>query len=311
MVNNCKLCGSDNLTLITQNLRFSKKGNIMKCNNCGLTFLDYDSFSIPQNFYEKEYHQKYLINIEPDAADSMKYFLKMKKTTKKWANKFRKMLKGDEIVLDVGCSTGHFIELVKDKTKKIYGSELNKKEIEFCRNKLKLDVSDKPLNERFREDTFDYITMIYILEHIRNAEEYLLEIKKLLKKSGKIIILVPNLMDPLMCLYDIPDFKNFYYCIEHAYYFTPKTLKFLLDKVGLKSEIEVIQEYPITNHLNWIYTKMPTDTIESRRNIPINIADKSLYSDWEKLWEDINRLYLKFLKDNNFNDRIWCVARKN
>jgi SAM-dependent methyltransferase len=312
MGNPCKLCGSNDLILVTRDLRFGKKGDIMKCNYCGLTFLDQDSLSIPKDFYEKEYHQTYLTHIEPDALDPEKYFLKMKKTTEKWADKFKEMLTGKETVLDIGCSTGHFIELIKDKTKKIYGSELNKKEIEFCRKNLKLDVSDEPLKKRFSKGTFDYITMIYVLEHIANAEDFLRDIKQLLKPNGKIVILVPNLSDPLMSFYDMPDFINFYYCIEHSYYFTPETLKRLLEKAGLRGKIEVMQEYPVTNHLSWIYTGKPTDTITSRKGIPnISIVDKSKLSDWKDLWKNFNEKYMKFLEANGFGDRIWCVVGKD
>lgn len=77
------------------------------------------------------------------------YHDKMLKTTKIWSDVFRPMLTGKETVLDVGCSTGHFITLIKDKAKAVYGYELSKKEVEFCQKVLKYDVSTTPLKERF------------------------------------------------------------------------------------------------------------------------------------------------------------------
>ncbi|GAG50101.1 unnamed protein product, partial [marine sediment metagenome] len=217
----CPLCEGNNLRLITDKARFGRKADVYKCQDCGLTFLDQNSFDFPEDFYEKEYHQTYITHVEPEALNPQAYYEKMKKATRIWADKFAKMLSGQEVVLDIGCSTGHFIDLVKDKTKKIYGHELNVKETEFCRNVLKLDVSNQPLENRFKEESFDYITMIYVLEHIAKPKEFLRSVKKLLKPDGKLIVLVPNEQDALVNLYDIPQFRSFYYCIEHLFYYNP------------------------------------------------------------------------------------------
>jgi len=273
--------------------------------------LDQNSFTFPKDFYEKEYHQTYLTHVEPDALNPQVFYEKMKKSTKRWADKFKGMLKGDETVLDIGCSTGHFMDLVKDKTKKIYGYDVNQKEVNFCKNVLKLDVSTEPLKNRFKEGTFDYITMIYVLEHIANPEDFLESVKRFLKPNGKMVILVPNGDDALVNLYDIPEFKSFYYSIEHLFYYTPKTIELLFEKAGLKAEIEVFQEYPIINHLNWAYRRKPSDTLQSRRDIPdVSLANKAPLDEWAGLWNTVDKYYKEFLKNHGFSDRIWCTVSK-
>jgi len=305
----CYLCGSDDLHLILDEVRFEKKADVYKCHSCSLTFLDQKSFDFPENFYEREYHQTYITHVEPDAFDPQAYYEKMKKTTMIWAGKFNEMLTGQETVLDFGCSTGHFIESVKDRTKHIFGYDLNQKEVDFCKNVLNLEVSDSPIEERFKPSTFDYITMIYVLEHIASPEEFLTSLKEYLKPGGKFIILVPNAQDALINFYNIPEFKKFYYCIEHLFYYTPETIKQLFEKAGLDSEINVIQEYPVTNHLNWGYTHKPSDTLMSRQGVPdISLINESQVEGWAELWSEFNRLYQGFLKKNRFGDRIWCVV---
>ena len=127
----CPLCNNANQFLLTNNVRFGNKADVYRCADCDLTFLDQGSFNFNKDFYEKEYHQTYITHVEPDAFNPQLYYEKMKKTTKVWADKFCSILKGEEVVLDIGCSTGHFMELVKDRTKEIYGHELNLKEIDF------------------------------------------------------------------------------------------------------------------------------------------------------------------------------------
>lgn len=305
----CPLCGSRNLDFITGEVRFGNQADIYKCVVCGLTFLDQDSFDFPEGFYEKDYHQTYITHVEPDALNPQAYFNKMRKATGIWADKFRHMLSGQEVVLDVGCSTGHFIDLIKDKTRITYGFDLNRREVDFCKNKLNFNVSDRPLDERFEEGTFDYITMIFVLEHIAQPKEFLSALKKFLKPEGKFVILVPNIQDALVNFYDIPEFRSFYYCIEHVFYYNQDTIRRLFDDVGLEGEIEVIQEYPITNHLNWGYRRAPSDTLASRRGVPdVPLADKVMVDSWEELWNKFNQLYKAFLKANGYGDRVWCTV---
>jgi len=304
----CPLCEGENNAFITNEIRFENKADVYRCQDCGLTYLDQNSFEYPKNFYSDQYHQTYLTHVEPDALNPEKYFEKMKKSTQKWADKFCDMLKGDETVLDFGCSTGHFMDLVKHKTGKIYGHDLSTKEVEFSRS-IGLDVSDQPLEERFDEGTFDYITMIYVLEHIAEPKSFLQFIKKFLKPDGKLVILVPNVQDALVNFYNIPEFMKFYYCMEHLFYYDHKTLKQLFDQVDMTTNIETIQEYPITNHLNWAYTRKPSDVIASRRGAPnVELVGDTPEQAWNELWSRFNEMYHEFLKSNGYGDRVWCVA---
>jgi len=307
----CSLCAACELTLITRKLRFDKAADVYACRSCGLTFLDQQSFAFPDDFYQKQYHQTYITHIEPDAFNPPAYYEKMKLAVRPWSDKFRQMLTGNEVVLDIGCSTGHFMDLVKNKTHKIYGYELNQKEVAFCRDVLGLEVSDRPLEQRFKEKTFDYIVMIYVLEHIAEPKNFLLFVKKFLKPSGKLVILIPNAQDALLNLFDIPEYRNFYYCIEHLFYYTPATVKLLFDAVGLNGRIEVLQEYPLTNHLNWAYRRKPSDTLISRKGLPDVVLSKMADNEgWGRLWSSFNEQYKQFLKNNNYGDRIWCVFSK-
>ncbi len=308
----CPSCRMTNLRPLADNVRFGNRANVYRCLDCDLTFLDQKSFKFPKDFYEGQYHQTYITHVEPDALDPQKYYEKMKKANAIWADRFRAMLTGREVVLDVGCSTGHFIDMIREKTARTYGCELNRKEIEFCRNILKLDVSAEPVERRFQPGTFDFITMIYVLEHIAEPKEFLEKLNSLLKPEGKLVILVPNAQDALVNFFDIPEFRAFYYCIEHLFYYTPKTLNLLLDKAGLKGETETIQEYPIVNHLNWAYRRGPSDVLASRRGVPdVPLAEGAPQEAWENLWMNFNGQYQAFLKANGYGDRIWCVAGKH
>lgn len=309
---NCQNCNHTDFKLLTNQVRFDNQADVLQCKNCGLIFLDQNSFEFPEDFYEKEYHQTYLTHVEPDALNPEKYYQKMLKTTKKWADKVNQLLTGNEVVLDLGCSTGHLMTQIQDNAKEVYGHDLSEKEIQYAKEKLGLNVDSIPLDQRFEENTFDYITMIFVFEHIAEPVEFLNYIKKFLKPDGKLLILVPNIQDALVSFYDIPAFRDFYYCIEHLFYYTPQTLEQMCKKAGFGGTFEPIQEYPITNHLNWAYRQRPSDVLASRRFVPdVALQNPDIEANWESFWQNVNIQYQQFLKENGHADRIWAVIEKN
>ena len=305
----CPLCKQKNTKFITRNLRFEKNADIYECLQCELVFLDQNSFKLPAGFYENEYHQSYLTHVEPDALNPQVYYEKMLKVSSPWANRFIKMLNGGETILDMGCSTGHFMKMIEGKAGKVCGHDLNIKEVKYCREELGLDVSSQPLEERFKKGTFDFITLIFVLEHIGNPEAFLRYLKTFLKPKGKILIVVPSITDPLVSFYKIPEFRSFYYCIEHLYYYKKKSIALLFNKSGLSGSVELAQEYPLANHLNWVYHKRPSDSLAARKYVPDISVETDIKSDsWEELWQEMDDVYRKFLVNNGYADRLWCLV---
>lgn len=308
----CPICSNDTTTLVTNEVRFGNRADVLQCERCSLVFLDQKSFQFPEDFYETQYHQTYLTHVEPDALDPHKYYEKMLQTVRPWSDRINAMLTGTEVILDVGCSTGHLITSIRDKAAQVYGHEISRKEVEFCRNELGLDVDDKPLETRFAEGTFDYITMIFVLEHIAEPVEFLTYLKKFLKPGGQFIILVPNVQDALVNFYDIPAFRQFYYCIEHLFYYSPKTISDMFARAGLSGAVGTVQEYPVTNHLNWGYRQRPSDVLAARRVVPdIPLRNPEQMEPWEEFWKHIDQQYKQFLQTQGFADRIWCVVGAN
>lgn len=307
----CPLCFDDDTRFITGSVRFNNKADIYSCNKCSLLFLDQNSYTLPDDFYETDYHQTYLAHIEPSLLNPSEYFDKMVKATRPWSDRINAILTGKETLLDFGCSTGHLLYNIKERCGQAYGHELSRREVEFCRNVKELDVSSEPLDSRFPEEFFDYITMIFVLEHIAKPQELLSYLKKFLKPDGKLLILVPNAQDPLVSFYDIPEFRSFYFCVEHLFYYNPQTIQQLFAQAGLTASIETIQEYPVANHLNWIYRQRPSDTLKARQGVPdIAIRNDGLAPAWGSFWADVNERYQEFLKAHGYGDRIWCEVWK-
>lgn len=98
----------------------------------------------------------------------------------------------DGKVLDLGCGDGLFIKLLQDKGIEAKGVDFSKTAIEKCKKKgleaYLVDVGQK--NIPIASNSFDYVTILDVLEHLLCPEELLLEAKRISRKY--IIISVPN-----------------------------------------------------------------------------------------------------------------------
>ena len=103
-------------------------------------------------------------------------------------------------MLDVGCYTGvGTIEIAKMcKAKVIWGIELDEKSIEVAKKKainiVKQDVAKKVWdNESLKEDKFDFVFSNQVIEHLDSVDNFIVNIKRILKKDGLLLLSTENL----------------------------------------------------------------------------------------------------------------------
>lgn len=92
-------------------------------------------------------------------------------------------------LLDIGAGTGDFLVVAKNDGWNITGIEPSTKAKGIAINK---GVNFADSLSALESHSFDIITMWHVLEHVPNLEDYLTELKRLIKPSGTIIIAVPN-----------------------------------------------------------------------------------------------------------------------
>ncbi|TBX71191.1 class I SAM-dependent methyltransferase [Flavobacterium silvisoli] len=92
-------------------------------------------------------------------------------------------------ILDIGAGTGDFLVVAKNDGWQITGIEPSTKAKTIALNK---GVSFAENLAVLEDQSFDVITMWHVLEHVPNLEEYISELKRLIKPNGTIIIAVPN-----------------------------------------------------------------------------------------------------------------------
>ncbi len=98
-------------------------------------------------------------------------------------------------VLDVGCGTGRFMEMLRDQRLcNCIGIDISKVSITMVKDKgfqaFRCKLPDLPLN--LVDKSFDVCTVIETLEHISDPYKTLNHLAKVLKESGCVIVTVPD-----------------------------------------------------------------------------------------------------------------------
>ncbi len=103
-------------------------------------------------------------------------------------------LEKSSAVLDIACGTGEWLSALSDLEHHVSGIDLSDKAIEICKLKmpegafLSQDAQTLP----FPDNHFDFISCLGSLEHFPDKSAALLEMYRVVKPTGFLIILVPN-----------------------------------------------------------------------------------------------------------------------
>jgi len=133
-------------------------------------------------------------------------------------------------VLDIGCGTGDFLLTCKKNGYQVCGVEPNIKANKIASDKLSSKII-KDLSA-IENEKFDIITLWHVLEHVPNLEEYISQIKRLLKIDGFLIIAVPNFKS-----FDAMYYKQFWAAFDvprHLWHFSKKAIQTIFAKHTFK-----------------------------------------------------------------------------
>lgn len=100
-------------------------------------------------------------------------------------------------VLDIGCGTGFGTHLLTRQADNVLGVDVDESAVNFARkafsnHKIKFHSLDISASFAHESNPYDFITMIDVIEHIRNDREVVHNCTKLLKSGGKLICSTPN-----------------------------------------------------------------------------------------------------------------------
>ncbi len=116
--------------------------------------------------------------------------------TWKWTDKFINNLDKNSLILDIGSGNGRNT-IYKDHT--IFGLDISFNQLLMNNNINKLDIQSDMTCLPFKNNIFDSIILIASFHHLKTIQERnecLKEIKRVIKKDGKILLSVWSINQP-------------------------------------------------------------------------------------------------------------------
>lgn len=137
-------------------------------------------------------------------------------------------------LLDIGCSTGDFLNAFPDDFQK-YGLDIDPTAIAYAKKtnlRNKFGILDLSWQD---SEGFDLITLRGVIEHVRNPSSYLAFISRNLKTGGMLYVCAtPNLSSPIAQIFRKS--WRLWHTVEHITIFSKVGLDTLAEKYGLISK---------------------------------------------------------------------------
>ncbi len=116
--------------------------------------------------------------------------------TKYLFNKLNNLgLKKNDNVLDAGCGIGILGKFIKEYySSTVYGIDMDKASVEIAKaNGEKVTRGTLEGHWPYKDNFFDYVISVQVLEHLINPDNFLSESRRVLKENGILVISTPNL----------------------------------------------------------------------------------------------------------------------
>ena len=237
----CNICETSNFE---KKLYRVRSGQLVRCMNCGLYYAS------PRR---TESIQAVLSNNTPEGryeAKTLNYKGRLREFNY-ILDSLEKFKSPPARILDIGCYEGDFLYEAKKRGWNCYGVEPNIGGANYARNELKLNVKQCVLEKAgFENEVFDVVSVLAALEHIPDPYKMLLEIKKIMKGDGVLVVTVPTIPFYLPLIRS----KWRMFIGDHYFFFDDNSIDKLLRKAG----------FSLIHPGRYIVKKVDLDTVSAR-----------------------------------------------
>ncbi len=220
MTNPCNVCHSTDFDELSNVGRDGALRTVI-CKNCGLVWSD------PFPIDTAEYYQKnYRILYKGTYSPKIKHIYRAANVAVERYKRLETHLASKKKVLEIGSGGGEFSYLLTKKGFDVSAIEPNEGYGNYSKKQYGLNVQiGFAQHLKFAAETFDFITMSHVLEHVDNPTTMLKKLRTWLKPNGILALEVPNV--EAVCQSPKSTFHT-----AHLFNFNPETLALLAEKTG-------------------------------------------------------------------------------
>ncbi|MBA4781344.1 MAG: hypothetical protein A2792_16820 [Sphingomonadales bacterium RIFCSPHIGHO2_01_FULL_65_20] len=226
----CNHCGSTETRPVARIDGYS----LERCSRCGLAFITNppsDAELAAMYQASNDYHTQ----LHDPASDA---YARMAAIARKHLRFVERFANGGQL-LDIGCSTGLFLDEARRRGFDVAGVEFSAASAQFARDRFHLSVTDGDIHAvDDAEGMLDIVTMFDVIEHVRDPARDIVAAHRLLRPGGLFILSTPNI-DGLFPRASEPLARPLGYWphIEppwHLYQFSVRTLSAMLEARGFE-----------------------------------------------------------------------------
>ncbi len=217
----CNLCDSSSFAVLSNKGRDGEYLRTVICQNCGLVWSD--PFPIdPTQYYQKDYRILYKGTYSP----KIKHIYRAAQVALERYQRLKPYLLEKQQVLEIGSGGGEFSYLLTQKGFHVTAIEPNEGYGNYSKDQYGINVHiGFTQNLDFSAQSFDFITMSHVLEHVDDPTQVLKKLHGWLKTAAILALEVPN----VEAICQSP--KNTFHA-AHLFNFNQATLALLVEKSG-------------------------------------------------------------------------------
>lgn len=223
----CPVCGVPEVSG-----SFGLKGfTLGECARCGLLYVqDRLKEETMDQFYEEEYFGN-----ADELTHGYENYDEMRRereiTFKKYLQRILPRLTRRELVIDIGCGYGYFLNAARRHFRLLAGIDISPEALRSADPEYTL-LCGSFRSELFDSDSADLVMICDLIEHLYHPVDFMAEVRQVLHPRGLVCLVTPNRRSLLSRLsgkrwvsFKLP---------EHVCYYDPVTIGQLLDRAGLK-----------------------------------------------------------------------------
>ncbi|HET9826458.1 MAG TPA: methyltransferase domain-containing protein [Chitinophagaceae bacterium] len=238
----CPVCGSSSIRAFLSVKDYTLSGNhytVWQCDNCTLRFTqDAPGVELIGGYYKSE---NYISHSNSSRGLINRLYLLVRRKTLRQKRKLVCSITGKQhgSVLDVGSGTGSFVKEMLEHGWQVTGLEPDADARKIAKEHFNCELKNSDELFHLPSASFDAITLWHVLEHIHDLGRYVEQLKRLLKKNGRLIIAVPNYTS-----LDAREYREYwagYDVPRHLFHFSPLSMAMLMEKMGM----QILQHRPM------------------------------------------------------------------
>ncbi|MEW5946645.1 MAG: class I SAM-dependent methyltransferase [bacterium] len=227
----CNLCGSGAAKTLYRVAEFG----IVRCRQCGLVYV---SPRLPAERLKREVYDEGYFDAQRGYGIADHFGAGSAEAERRAGEllaEVERIMKPPGDILDVGSAGGFFPAAAARGGWNARAVEIAPTAAEFARKNFGLEVFEGEITDApYDDETFDAVTMFDVIEHLTNPYAALRKAFRLLRRGGRIFIVTPS-FDSLPRRILGADW-GLLAPEHHLYYFTPATLRKLVEIAGFKVE---------------------------------------------------------------------------